>query len=112
WHAHRVPEHGHRRVAERRDPLPGGQWLLVVQARRHGHWIRSRDSLAQKRLARRVKGHPMIRAVLCLALTPCGVSALSDAQADCYRIDAAISDLGRRCGGHGLSPEVLRCDEV
>jgi len=35
-----------------------------------------------------------------------------DAQADCDRLEAIFSELGVRCGGHGLDPEVLRCDEI
>src|SRR5262245_39075313 len=48
-----------------------------------------------------------------LAMFPaCGFSIAGDAQADCHRLETTFSALGVRCGGHGIDPAVLRCDEI
>jgi hypothetical protein len=52
------------------------------------------------------------RAAVLLALPACGFSVAGDAQADCVRLEGVLSELGIRCGGHGLDPQVLRCDEI
>jgi hypothetical protein len=47
-----------------------------------------------------------------MALPACGFSVAGDAQADCERLEAILSEVAVRCGGHGLNPDVLRCDEI
>lgn len=53
-----------------------------------------------------------MKLVTALLLCSCSLSVLGDAEEDCRRIEAAISSIGVRCGGHALSEAVLRCDEL
>ena len=53
-----------------------------------------------------------VDAAALLALPSCGFAVAGDAQADCDRLVAILSEVGLRCAGHALAPDVLRCDEI
>jgi hypothetical protein len=60
----------------------------------------------------RPRNDRLLCAAALLVLPACGFSIAGDAQSNCDRLASIFSELARRCGGHALESDVLRCDDL